>query len=83
MPPVLLIQDDPAALAAATATMPSPLCDWPLPPVIITEKGESLDEFVARSTPDFFTALQVCAGSQQLLYRNIRIQTLKLQPDTS
>ena len=60
MPPVCMIQDDPAVLAATTSEMPAPLCEWPLPPVIVTEKGESLDEFVARSAPDFFTALQVC-----------------------
>lgn len=59
MPPVAMIQDDPDMLAGVTVGMPPPLNEWPLPPVIVTEKGESLDEFVARSAPDFFTALQV------------------------
>jgi hypothetical protein len=59
MHPVILIEDTSSVLASATANLPAPLCNFALPPVIITEKGESLDEFIARSAPDFFTALQV------------------------
>lgn len=60
MPPVATIADDSSELLAATAHMPAPLNERPLPLAIVTEKGESLDEFVARSAPDRFTALQVC-----------------------
>lgn len=59
MPPVTMIEDDRNTLAAATAHMPAPLNERPLPAAIVTEKGECLDEFVARSAPDRFTALQV------------------------
>eukprot|EP00892_Ulva_mutabilis_P010845 jgi/Ulvmu1/8132/UM040_0028.1 len=59
MPPVELVEQRPEELAAATARMPWPLSARPLPPVIVTEKGESLDDFVRRSAPDFFTSLQV------------------------
>ena len=65
MPPVATIEDDSAELAAATAHMPTPLCDHPLPPAIVTEKGESLDEFVARSAPDRFTALQARTSANE------------------
>lgn len=58
MPPVDVIEERPEALAAATAGMPWPLSTRPLPPVIVTEKGESLADFVHRSAPDFFTSLQ-------------------------
>lgn len=59
MPPVSLIQNDDAALAAAVEGLPEPLCQWPLPKAIVMEKGESLEEFSQRSAPDFFTSLQV------------------------
>ena len=59
MPPVMKIESDPDTLSGATRGLPEPLCEWPLPPLIVTEKGESLDEFAARSAPDFFTSLQV------------------------
>ena len=59
MPPVMRIESDPHTLYGATRGLPEPLCQWPLPPLIVTEKGESLDEFAARSAPDFFTSLQV------------------------
>lgn len=59
MPPVALVEKDHEKLQAATQDLPEPLCRWPLPPVIVMEKGESLDEFIARSAPDFFTSLQV------------------------
>lgn len=63
MPPVEMIVGDKIQRAAATACMPPPLNRMPLPPVIATEKGESLDDFVARAAPDFFTSLQVCPAS--------------------
>ena len=59
MPPVMRIESDPHTLSCATRGLPEPLNMWPLPPLIVTEKGESLDEFAARSAPDFFTSLQV------------------------
>ena len=59
MPPVEVIEQRPEELAAVTARMPWPLCKRPLPPIIVTEKGESLADFVRRSAPDFFTSLQV------------------------
>lgn len=59
MPPVAAVEDNAGELMAATANMPAPLNQTPLPAAIVTEKGESLDEFVARSAPDRFTALQV------------------------
>ena len=59
MPPVMRIESDPHTLSCATRGLPEPLNTWPLPPLIVTEKGESLDEFAARSAPDFFTSLQV------------------------
>ena len=59
MPPVALIQSDAQALQAAVEGLPEPLCRWQLPPLIVMEKGESLDEFAQRSAPDFFTSLQV------------------------
>eukprot|EP00892_Ulva_mutabilis_P010844 jgi/Ulvmu1/8131/UM040_0027.1 len=59
MPPVEVVEQRPEELAAVTARMPWPLCARPLPPVIATEKGESLDDFVRRSAPDYFTSLQV------------------------
>jgi hypothetical protein len=59
MPPVVLIEDDPAVLAQAVANAPASLCSTPLPPAIVTEKGESLADFMHRAAPDFFTSLQV------------------------
>jgi len=59
MPPVEMIVGNKMQRAAVTACMPPPLNRMPLPPVIATEKGESLDDFVARAAPDFFTSLQV------------------------
>lgn len=57
MPPVFSIIEEPNALS--TAHFPPPLNMAPLPPMIITEKGESLHEFIQRRHPDFFTAIQV------------------------
>lgn len=59
MPPVARVEGDPAVLLRPVEGLPAPLCDSPLPPFIVTEKGESLDLFAARSAPDFFTSLQV------------------------
>jgi hypothetical protein len=61
MPPLASIVDMPAM--RSMAHLPPPLNAQPLPPAIITEKGESLDEFAERSSPDFITSLQVCSAS--------------------
>ena len=57
MPPVVKIQQSGPELA--TSDFVPPLNMKPLPPVIVTEKGESLDEFCARKQPDIFTVIQV------------------------
>ena len=57
MPPVFKIDKSPEA--RSTTDLPPPLNQSPLPPMMVVEKGESLDEFVARREPDFFTSLQV------------------------
>ena len=57
MPPVHLIGDSQAAWS--TQDFPPPLNMAPLPPLIVTEKGESLDEFCARRYPDSITVVQV------------------------
>lgn len=59
MPPVFAIESD--ERRRDTDDMPPPLNSRCLPPMLIVEKGESLDEFVERKAPDFFTALQVRA----------------------
>ena len=41
------------------AALPPPLSLRPLPPMMIVEKGESLDEFARRKAPDRITAVQV------------------------
>eukprot|EP00892_Ulva_mutabilis_P002522 jgi/Ulvmu1/12270/UM087_0004.1 len=67
MPPVEMIVGNTMQRAAVTACMPPPLNRVPLPPVIATEKGESLDDFVGRAAPDFFTSLQVIIHIAQKL----------------
>ena len=57
MPPIFAIEDRPEALS--TQALPPPLNCAPLPKMAVVEKGESLDEFVERAAPDFFTAIQV------------------------
>ena len=57
MPPVCKIVD--SLVERSTKGFPSPLNVAPLPPMIVTEKGESLDEFCARQYPDPFTVIQV------------------------
>ena len=59
MPPVFSVVE--SAQALSTAQFPHPLNVVPLPPMIIVEKGESLDEFILRRHPDFFTAIQARA----------------------
>ena len=56
MPPVFKIED--SLEERSTAAFPPPLNIAPLPPMIVTEKGESLDEFCARRYPDPFTVVQ-------------------------
>ena len=57
MPPVFKIEE--SLTERSTDAFPPPLNGTPLPPMIVTERGESLDEFCARSEPDFFTVIQV------------------------
>jgi hypothetical protein len=57
MPPIVKIIADKPSLA--TKMMPWPLSRSPFPPAIVMEKGESLDDFVARSAPDAVTTVQV------------------------
>lgn len=59
MPPVFAIESD--EKRRDTSDMPPPLNARCLPAMLIVEKGESLDEFVKRKAPDFFTALQACS----------------------
>ena len=44
----------------STERLPPPLNMMPLPPMMITEKGEPLKDFLNRGRPDFFTSLQAC-----------------------
>ena len=65
MPPVFSVEETLQALS--TAHFPPPLDVAPLPPMIVTEKGESLDKFILRRHPDFFTAIQV-----RVMFRHAR-----------
>jgi hypothetical protein len=56
MPPVFKIED--SIVEHSTDSFPPPLNMAPLPPMIVTEKGESLEEFCGRRYPDFFTSVQ-------------------------
>ena len=53
----------------ATNTFPPPLNMAPLPPMIVTEKGEALDDFMGRAEPDFFTSIQACSPRYVLAAR--------------
>ena len=64
MPPVFKIED--SLEERSTAAFPPPLNIAPLPPMIVTEKGESLDEFCARRYPDPFTVVQARASLQSI-----------------
>jgi hypothetical protein len=57
MVPIFQIED--SMQARSTENFPAPLNMRPLPAMIITEKGEALDEFIVRAEPDFFTSMQV------------------------
>ena len=59
MPPVAAVNDAPGELGGAVAHLPSPMHAWPLPRHIITERGESLQAFVARRAPDFISSMTV------------------------
>ena len=65
MPPVSKIED--SITERSTEGFPPPLNIAPLPPMIVTEKGESLDEFCNRQYPDPFTVVQVRLFSFKLL----------------
>ena len=58
MPLVSKIEDSFAE--RSTEGFPPPLNIAPRPPMIVTEKGESLDEFCSRQYPDPFTVVQAC-----------------------
>lgn len=57
MPPVKAVHGNPAA--RCTAHLPPPLSAYPLPPALVTSKGESLDEHTARTSPDFVSSLSI------------------------
>ena len=69
MPPVFSVVE--SAQALSTAQFPPPLNVAPLPPMIIVEKGESLDEFILRRHPDFFTAIQARAYPEPALNKSL------------
>ena len=52
-----------AIVETVTSINEGPLAGSVMPPMIITERGESLNEFVRRSHPDFATIMQVRALS--------------------
>jgi hypothetical protein len=56
---VPVFQVDDSMLFRSTAAFPAPFNIRPLPAMMITEKGEPLDEFIVRAEPDFFTSMQV------------------------
>jgi hypothetical protein len=83
MPPVFRIDD--SKEGCSTQTFPSPLNARPLPPFIITEKGESLDEFMLRQYPDFFTAIQVsmpCGPPNPPFYACLAVSHHTIHPPT-
>jgi hypothetical protein len=55
--PIIQIED--SMQFRSTAAFPAPLNVRPLPALMITEKGEPLDEFIIRAEPDFLTSMQV------------------------
>ena len=57
MPPVSEIED--SITERSTEGFPPPLNIAPPPPMIVTEKGESLNEFCNRQYPEPFTVVQV------------------------
>eukprot|EP00892_Ulva_mutabilis_P001194 jgi/Ulvmu1/11075/UM007_0257.1 len=57
MPPVKAAHGNPQV--RSTAHLPPPLSSYPLPPALVTAKGESLDEHTARTAPDFVTSLSI------------------------
>jgi hypothetical protein len=57
MVPIFHIED--SMQFRSTETFPAPLNVQPLPAMVITEKGEPLDEFIVRAEPDFVTSMQV------------------------
>ena len=67
MPPVFKIED--SLLERSTEGFPPPLNVVPLPPMIVTEKGESLDEFCNRQYPDPITVVQVSLHNMMLARR--------------
>lgn len=57
MPPVKAVHGHPAV--RSTVDLPPPLSSYPLPPALVTLKGESLDEHTARTSPDFVSSLSI------------------------
>lgn len=57
MVPVFCVLNSPDV--RSTAHFPPPLNMAPLPPMIVTEQGEPLDDFLARAESDFYTSIQV------------------------
>jgi tRNA A-37 threonylcarbamoyl transferase component Bud32 len=67
MPVVERVEGDPMQLCMPA--LPSPLNARALPPLIINERGETLDEHVARTQPNFVTALSIMIQLAQVIER--------------
>jgi tRNA A-37 threonylcarbamoyl transferase component Bud32 len=67
MPVVERIEGDPSKLTMPS--LPSPLNMHGLPPLIINERGETLDEHVARTQPNFVSALSIMIQLAQVIER--------------
>jgi hypothetical protein len=69
MPPVFKIEE--SLEERSTESFAPPLNMVPLPPMIVTEKGESLDEFCVRRYADFFTSVQARSSADALRTRRM------------
>lgn len=67
MPVVERVEDNPQQLNIAS--LPAPLNAHPLPPLIINERGETLDEHVTRTQPNFVSALSIMIQLAQVIER--------------
>lgn len=67
MPAVERVEGD--AYKLAIPSMPDPLNQHPLPQLIINERGETLDEHVARTQPNFVSALSIMIQLAQVIER--------------
>lgn len=67
MPVVERVEGDPFNLTMPN--VPPPLNLHALPPLIINERGETLDEHVARTQPNFVSALSIMIQLAQVIER--------------